>query len=181
MTLSPVPISIDTPLFNITSIQPSISGPLHGLTLQSPSYKFIVIASIRHHSPKLVRTIARTGQPTRLPAADRHHRNPTSARFSGGRPHCVVPGQGGCDWTEVSLWAIRGHGDSICYGLILSQVVTAFALILDYHFHRLSYYRQSPRTALVASAPHDRIANVTGWLDIQFSRSDVGQNLPPHY
>ena len=87
-------------------------------------------ASIRHYSPKLVQTDywIQTGQPTRLPAADRHHRSSTSARFSGGRPHCVVPGQGGCDWTEVSLWAIRGHGNSICYGLILRQEFIAFTL-----------------------------------------------------
>ena len=28
-------------------------------------------------------------------------------RFSPGRPHCVVPLLRGCDWTEVSLWAVH--------------------------------------------------------------------------
>ena len=27
----------------------------------------------------------------------------TSGRISVGRPHCVIPFHGGCDWTEVSL------------------------------------------------------------------------------
>lgn len=28
-------------------------------------------------------------------------------RFSPGRPHCVIPLLRGCDWTEVSLWAVH--------------------------------------------------------------------------
>ena len=114
-------------VLNATFMQPALTGGCMSWHRNHLLCNYIC-ASIRHYSPKLVQTHAWTGQSIRLPAADRHHRNPTSSGFSGGRPHCVVPGQGGCDWTEVSLSAVRGHGNSTLLWLIESQVCTALAL-----------------------------------------------------
>ena len=138
-------------------------------------------ASIRHYSPKLVQTDywIQTGQPTRLPAADRHHRSSTSARFSGGRPHCVVPGQGGCDWTEVSLSAVRDYGDSTLLMVdwesgVYRSCLKMYCTSMD----RIMSCRQSSRTPHVAFVPHDRTANVTDWLDMKLSTNHERLSQP---
>ena len=138
--------------------------------IETTFFPFPICASIRHYSPKLVQKNAWTGQPVRLPAAYRHHRNSTSSGFSGGRPHCVVPGQGGCDWTEVSLSAVRGHGNSTLLMIdwesgVYRSCLKMYCTSMD----RTMSCRQSSRTPHVAFVPHDRTANVTDWLDMKLS------------
>ena len=139
---------------------------LHDLASNSPSLCFLFVL-LFDTTP---RSLSRTGQPVRLPAAYRHHRNSTSSGFSGGRPHCVVPGQGGCDWTEVSLSAIRGHGDSTLLMIdwesgVYRSCLKMYCTSMD----RIMSCRQSSRTPHVAFVPHDRTANVTDWLDMKLS------------
>ena len=161
-------------VLNATFMQPALTGGCMSWHRNHLLYK-LFCASIRHYSPKLVQTDywIQTGQPTRLPAADRHHRSSTSARFSGGRPHCVVPGQGGCDWTEVSLSAVRGHGDSTLLMIdwesgVYRSCLKMYCTSMD----RTMSCRQSSRTPHVAFVPHDRTANVTDWLDMKLSMYD---------
>ena len=158
-------------VLNATFMQPALTGGCMSWHRNHLLYK-LFCASIRHYSPKLVQTDywIQTGQPTRLPAADRHHRSSTSARFSGGRPHCVVPGQGGCDWTEVSLSAVRDYGDSTLLMIDWESGVCRSCLKMYHTFmDRTMSCRQSSRTPHVAFVPHDRTANVTDWLDMKLS------------
>ena len=78
--------------------------------------------------------------------------------------------KGGCDWTEVSLSAVRGHGDSTL--LMIDWESGVYRSCLKMHctsMDRTMSCRQSSRTPHVAFVPHDRTANVTDWLDMKLS------------
>ena len=74
-----------------------------------------------------------------------HHGNSTSSGFSGGRPHCVVPDQGGCDWTEVSL--------SSFHVIALHPATGCFQRTVFARYHILRFQWLSTATVVVFAHP----------------------------
>ena len=96
--------------------------------IETTFFPFPICASIRHYSPKLVQKNAWTGQPVRLPAADRHHRNPTPPGSPGAALIAWSPAKGAVTGRKYHCQLSGGMAIQPCLGLIECQVYTALAL-----------------------------------------------------
>jgi len=93
-----------------------------------------------------------SGQLHKLRLASPHHGNFTPARFSAGRPHCVIPLARGCGWTNVLYLCC--YGDAIRHGLLFGRDGSTLApYILAVFLWRCYRHRWSSRIPRCRS-PH---------------------------